>query len=172
MHAWNVLLLLLCCSSLQEEDLPWKNGSWKAKHHFSLFPFPRISLLIRPLVIAHLGRQRRKFNFLPGRGFTGVILVHFRRLASNQAVSGTERDPKLCTHFGTNQENCAPTFPNWGKSSKGRCTTHSRWEQLHCWKSTKLAPNPTCPRTQSPFWVYILRPAGAAAQLCCVFFLQ
>ena len=33
------------------------------------------------LVIAHLGRQRRKFNFLPGRGFTGVILVHFRRLA-------------------------------------------------------------------------------------------
>ena len=41
-------------------------------------------------------------------------------------------------------------------------------------ESTKLAPNPTCPRTQSPFWVYILRPAaaGAAAQLCCVFFLQ
>ena len=62
------------------------------------------------LVIAHLGRQRRKFNFLPGRGFTGVILVHFRRLAPIKPCPERRERPetlhplrnksgKLCTNF-------------------------------------------------------------------------
>ena len=57
-----------------------------AKHHsFRLSPllFPHFPGFECPfaLVIAHLGRQRRKFNLLLRglRGFTGVILVHFRR---------------------------------------------------------------------------------------------